>query len=188
MKSTVGHNVALIGLDGLQGILTDGDVLLHEHILPDGVHGEVLGLVHEHEAGGEVPLHLGLVGEVHGLQQGGQHGLGGGAEADGPAGHAVDGGIEEVQTDENLFGGVVADDFLGDFLQFICIVAVLVVQHFKIVLLFLAVEDIVLVLVAFSACPRILVRSLKESCLCAVLVCGNFLFDIQWDFNFDFIP
>ena len=97
-RSTGSHNVLFVGLDRLEGVLTDGDVLLHEHILPDGVHGKVLGLVHEHEAGGEVTLDLGLIGEVHGLQQGGQHGLGGGAETDGPAGHAVDGGVEEVQT------------------------------------------------------------------------------------------
>ena len=104
----------LVGLDGLEDVLTDGDVLLHEHILPNSVHGQVLGLVHEHEAGGEVAPYLGLIGEVHRLQQGRQHGLGGGAETDGSAGHAVDGCIEEVQTHGHVAVEVTHEHFVHD--------------------------------------------------------------------------
>ncbi len=87
--SASSHNILFICLDGFQRVLSDGNALLHKHILPHSVDRQIFRLVHEHKTSGKIALDLGAVRQTNRLQQGCQNRLGGSAQSDRPAGDAV---------------------------------------------------------------------------------------------------
>lgn len=102
---------ALVSRDVGEPVGAGGDIGAEAEFVPDGAPRERLGLFHQGEAFVAAAGCIRFAETFRRIEKAEEDRLAGGAGADDVGGEAVDGGVEEIEGDEDAVPGVAAGDF-----------------------------------------------------------------------------